>query len=50
MKDDVALHVKTCKECNTYKKPSLKAKAPMTRYHAGAPAERIHLDILRGEL
>ena len=47
MTEDVTLYVKSCKECNTNKKASRKAKAPLTKYHAGAPMERIHLDILR---
>ena len=39
-------HCTSCRECNTSKKPSTKAKAPLVKYHAGAPCERIHLDIL----
>ena len=38
--------VRTCNTCNRFKKPSRKAKAPMTKYHAGAPIERVHLDFL----
>ena len=44
--EDVNLYVRSCTECNTFKKPSKKAKAPLMSYHAGAPAERVHLDIL----
>lgn len=46
MSADVSLFVKSCKDCNIYKKPCKKAKASMSLYHAGAPVERIHLDIL----
>lgn len=38
--------VKTCNVCNHYKKLTRKAKAPMTRYHAGSAMERVHLDFL----
>lgn len=46
MHSDVRDFVKSCKKCNLNKKASRKAKAPMTKYHAGAPMERVHLDFL----
>jgi hypothetical protein len=38
--------VKSCARCNRSKKANRKAKCPMTRYHAGVPMERVHLDFL----
>ena len=38
--------MKSCARCNRSKKANRKAKCPMTRYHAGVPMERVHLDFL----
>lgn len=46
MRQDAFLHVKSCKICNINKKTNQKAKAPLGQYHAGAPMERVHMDIL----
>ena len=39
-------YVKTCNICNHLKKQPRKPKAPLTKYHTGAPMERVHLDFL----
>ena len=46
MRRDVYLYVQTCGTCNRSKKPSVKPKAKLGSYHAGAPMERLHIDIL----
>ena len=46
MHSDVRSFVKSCNKCNRNKKASRKAKAPMIKYHAGPPMERVHLDFL----
>jgi hypothetical protein len=46
MATDVQLYVRTCGVCNRQKKPSVKPRAALGRYHAGAPMERIHIDML----
>ena len=38
--------VETCSVCNSSKKANRKAKCPLTKYHSGAPMERVHLDFL----
>ena len=38
--------VETCSVCNSSKKAKRKAKCPLTKYHSGAPMERVHLDFL----
>ena len=38
--------ISSCSTCNKHKKANRKAKCPMTKYHAGAPMERVHLDFL----
>lgn len=38
--------VRTCDVCSKHKKAKRKAKWPMTKYQAGVPMERIHLDFL----
>ena len=38
--------VRTCATCSRNKKPCQKARGPLGTYHAGAPLERVHLDIL----
>ena len=39
-------YVKMCEICNRNKKPNRKARCPLTKFHAGAPLERVHLDFL----
>ena len=39
-------YVKTCSICNQNKKPQQKSKAAMKLYHAGAPMEKLHIDML----
>ena len=46
MRQDAFLHVKSCKICNINKKTNGKAKAPLGQYHAWAPMERVHMDML----
>jgi transposase InsO family protein len=46
MTRDVKRYVESCGSCNRCKKPNRKAKWEMTKYHAGAPLERVHLDFL----
>ena len=38
--------VRTCAACSLNKKPRRRRKAAMQSYHAGAPMERVHIDIL----
>ena len=44
--DDVEQFIKSCSACNQNKKATVKPKAPLGQYHAGAPLERVHIDIL----
>ena len=37
--------VKCCNICQRYKGPNIKKKAPLGSFHAGAPLERVHIDI-----
>ena len=46
MRSDVYNHVKTCAKCNTNKKPSRRRRAEMGQYHAGAPMDRVMIDML----
>ena len=46
MKLDCDLHVKTCAVCNRNKKGLKHHRAPLGKYHAGAPLDRVHIDIL----
>ena len=39
-------YVKSCKVCNQNKKAHINPRAAVTKFHAGCPMERIHLDIL----
>ena len=39
-------YVNMCEICNRNKKPNRKARCPLTKFHAGAPLERVHLDFL----
>ena len=43
---DVKLYVATCAACNQNKGAQRKHRAPLTRFQAGLPGERVHLDIL----
>ena len=46
MKLDCDVHVKTCAVCNRNKKGLKCHRAPLGKYHAGAPIDRVHTDIL----
>ena len=46
MRQDVLNCVRTCQICNTNKKANKKARGPLGQFHAGAPLERVHIDIL----
>ena len=46
MRTDCNLYVKSCSQCNRQKKASVRARAALGSFHAGAPMERLHLDIL----
>ena len=39
-------YVRSCSVCNTSKKSQLRGRASMRLYHAGAPMEKVHIDIL----
>lgn len=39
-------YVRSCNVCNQNKKANVKPRAALTKFHAGFPMERIHLDIL----
>nr|KAG5699813.1 hypothetical protein BaRGS_013533 [Batillaria attramentaria] len=43
---DTQLFVKGCASCNRSKHPTRRNRAPLTSYVAGAPMERVHMDIL----
>lgn len=38
--------VRTCDVCSKFKKANRKARCPISKYHSGAPMERVHLDFL----
>ena len=46
MSVDAKLYVRSCSVCNRQKRPTVKPKAALGSYHAGAPMERVHIDIL----
>ena len=46
MFNDCEIYVKTCSTCNKNKKLNRQHKAGLQSFHAGAPVERVHLDIL----
>ena len=46
MKTDCTLYVKSCSVCNRQKKPNRRARGSLGSFHAGAPLERVHVDIL----
>ena len=43
---DTRVFVATCARCSKSKKPNRKPKAPLTKYQAGLPGDRVHLDII----
>ena len=46
MTKDIKEYVSVCKHCNKNKKPQRHARYEMTKFHAGAPMEKVHLDFL----
>ena len=46
MAKDAKNYVSTCSTCSRCKKSTRRARYAMTRYHAGSPMERVHLDFL----
>ena len=44
---DCNVHVKTCSVCNKNRKGPGYGRALHGQYHAGAPLDRVHIDILR---
>lgn len=46
MRSAIYNFVRTCSKCNMNKKPSRKPRAGMGVYHAGAPMDRLHIDVL----
>ena len=46
MTGDVRNYVKSCNVCNVNKKATIKAKGPLGQFHAGAPMQKIHVDML----
>ena len=43
---DCKVFVETCAVCSKQKKPTVRARAGLHNYRAGAPGDRVHLDIL----
>ena len=46
MRTEIENYVRTCRACNLNKMPRKYKKAPMKKYHAGSPMERVHVDVL----
>jgi hypothetical protein len=46
MNKTIKAYVHSCNTCNKNKKATRKAKCPLTRYHAGVPFERVHIDFM----
>ena len=46
MTPDITEYVQGCPACSINKTPNRYGRSPMTRYHAGSPMERVHLDFL----
>ncbi len=46
MTGDVEMYVMSCPVCSLNKKPARSARYNLTQYHAGAPLERVHMDLL----
>lgn len=43
---DCIVYVNACTTCNQKKAPTVKARASLGSYHAGAPMERVHIDVI----
>jgi hypothetical protein len=43
---DVQNYVTSCAVCNRNKKPTRHARCSMTKFHAGVPMERLHMNFL----
>jgi transposase InsO family protein len=43
---DIKHYIASCPACSKWKKPLRKGKWELTKFHAGAPLERVHLDFL----
>ena len=43
---EIQNYIAKCASCNKNKKPSRHARCNLTRYHAGFPMERVHMDFL----
>lgn len=46
MNETIKAYVQACAICNKNKKPTRKAKCPLSQYHAGVPLERVHIDFM----
>lgn len=46
MNETIKAYVQACAVCNKNKKPTRKAKCPLSQYHAGVPLERVHIDFM----
>lgn len=46
MRQDCKDYTQTCVTCSLNKKATVRPRAPLGAYHAGAPLERVHIDIL----
>ena len=46
MSTDCKIYVESCATCSVNKKPKVWLRARFSKYHAGAPMERLHIDIL----
>lgn len=46
MSTDIQNYVASCADCNSNTKPTKHARCSMTKFHAGEPMERVHLDFL----
>ena len=46
MSVNAKLYVRTCSVCNRQKKSTVKPRAALGSYHAGAPMEKVHIDML----
>ena len=46
MNTDVKIYIQACDLCSRHKKGNKKPRAPMRRFHAGEPMQRVHIDIL----
>ena len=45
-KPEIQNYIAKCADCNKNKKPSKHARCNLTKYHAGFPMERVHMDFL----